>query len=76
MKLKFLTTNIETDEDIYVDLYIDETEIKGFFVPFQFDKHDTICLFWASELITVQQTPELLHFLDSNIRKKNKIETK
>lgn len=74
MKLRFLTTNIETDDDIYVDLYINEAEIKGFFVPFQFDKYDTICLFFASELITVQQTPELLHYLDKHIRKINKDE--
>ena len=69
MKLKFLTTDIELEKDIYVDLYINESEIKGFFVPYQFDEFDTICLFFASELITVQQTPELLHYIDKYIRK-------
>ncbi len=69
MKLRFLTTDIQLEKDSYVDLYINESEIKGFFVPYQFDDFDTICLFFASELITVQQTPELLHYLDKHIRK-------
>jgi hypothetical protein len=75
MRLKFLTTTDE-DEDVYVDLHILEDEIKGFFVPNKFDDNDTICLFFCNDLITVQQSPELLHFLDKHIIKINKINTK
>ena len=69
MKLRFLTVN-DNEVDIYVDLYIDESEIKGFFVPEAFDEHKTICLFFSGDLITVQQTPELLKYLDTHILKK------
>ena len=75
MRLKFLTV-LDDGTEKYVDLHIEQTEIKGFFIPEPFDKHETICLFFCSDIITVQQSPELLHFLDKHIRKINAINTK
>lgn len=71
MKLKLYILDYEIDDlgeeieiDRYIDIWIDENAIIGFYVPINQDEIKCLNLFFNSMTITVVQNDELVNFLN------------
>ena len=54
----------EIEVDRYIDMWIDESQILGFYVPINQDEIKCLNLFFNSMTITVVQNDELVNFLN------------
>lgn len=71
MKLKLYILDYDVDDsgqeievDRYIDMWIDESQIKGFYIPINQDEIKCINLFFNSMTISVVQNDDLVKFLD------------
>ena len=75
--MKLLLYTVEDDLELenntmFLNVWIDESKINGFYIPTQDDDIKCINLFFDGEVITVVQNMELVDFLDRKF-KVNKI---
>ena len=68
MKLLLYTEDEFTDSSLYVNTWIDENEIKGFYIPRVDDEIPCINLFYNGDVITVVQNEELVDFLNKKFK--------
>lgn len=62
MKQKILVIG-EDDKEIYVDMWFDESLIKGFYMTDENYVDDSVNIITGDNSITLKQTPELKEYL-------------
>ena len=65
MKLLLYTEDDFIEEGLYINVWIDENEIKGFYIPSVDDEIPCINLFFNGDVITVVQNEEIINFLNT-----------